>query len=51
MRIRLYHAKILAMENGFDWFEGEVWILNDRIEQVIKGTLTDVTESFDQQIG
>lgn len=50
MRIRLYHAKILAMENGFDWFEGEIWILNDRIEQVIKGTLTDVTESFDQQI-
>ncbi len=50
MRIRLYHAKILSMEKGFDWFEGEVWILNDQIERVLHGTLTDVSESFDQQI-
>ncbi len=50
MRIRLYHAKILSMKNGLDWFEGEVWIHDDKIEQVVHETLTDVSKHFDQQI-
>lgn len=36
MRIRLYHAKILTMQPNTDWFEGEVWIHDNRIEKVIQ---------------
>jgi len=50
MRIRLYRAKILTMEHNAQWFDGEVWILNDQIEKVIKGEYSITDEIFDQQI-
>lgn len=50
MRIRLYRAKILTMEQNADWFEGEVWIRDDRIEKVMHGEYKDEREIFDQQI-
>ena len=50
MRIRLYDAKVLTMEQNTDWFEGEVWILNDKIEKVLHGEYKDTGELFDQQI-
>lgn len=50
MRTRLYHAKVLTMEPDSEWFEGEVWVLNDVIEKVITGEASVEKEQFDQQI-
>lgn len=54
MRIRLYHARILTMQEGEDIFSGEVWIKNDRIEKVVKEsdakTFSLSEETFDEQI-
>lgn len=50
MRIRLYHAKIMTMEHNTDWFDGEVWIQDDKIEKVIKGEYDLLIDDFDQQI-
>ncbi len=50
MRIRLYHAKIVTMEQNAQWFDGEVWIKDNFIEKVIKGKCDDFEEEFDQQI-
>lgn len=50
MRIRLYHARILTMQEHQDIFEGEVWIHGNRIEKVIKGEADDKEVSFDEQI-
>lgn len=41
MNIRLYHARILSMEEDRDLFWGEVWVKNDRIVYVGDGTDTD----------
>ena len=50
MRIRLYNARLLTMTQK-EIVEGEVWIREDTIEQVIvKGTDGYTTEGFDQQI-
>ncbi len=50
MRIRLYHAKILSIEEQREWFEGEVWILNEHIEKVLDVEYTGNDQIFDQQI-
>ncbi len=50
MRIRLYHAKVLTMEQDTAWFDGEVWIQDNFIEKVINGKYDDTVEQFDQQI-
>ncbi len=50
MRIRLYHARILAMQQEEEPFLGEVWVKDDRIEKVIKGEPAEHTEAFDEQI-
>lgn len=50
MRIRLHHAKILTMDKNCDWFDGEVWILDDKIEKVISYQKGEQPEVFDQQI-
>ena len=34
MRIRIYNARILSMNNNTDIFEGELWIKDDKIEYV-----------------
>lgn len=44
MRLRLYHAKILTMEENREIFEGEVWIEDSRILYV--GTGEDKEEFF-----
>lgn len=50
MRIRLYNARLLTMTQT-EIVEGEVWIKEDTIEQVIaKGSDGDIPEAFDQQI-
>lgn len=41
MNIRLYNAKILTMEEGRELFEGEIWIRDDKIIYVGKGTGPD----------
>lgn len=41
MNIRLYHAKILTMEENKPIFEGEIWIENEKIVYVGDGTETD----------
>lgn len=41
MNIRLYHARILSMEEDRALFWGEVWVKNDRIVYVGDGTGTD----------
>ncbi len=48
MKIRLYNAKILTMEEGRELFKGEVWIEDSRILYV--GTGTD-TEKFFEESG
>lgn len=54
MRIRLYNARILTMYQKDEWFEGEVWVRENKIEKVLKKQcmlqeeLTE--EEFDQQI-
>lgn len=49
MRIRLYNARILNMLQK-EPFMGEVWILEDTIEKVIKGSEDISKEAFDEQI-
>ncbi len=34
MRTRLYNAKILTMDKGFDITEGELWVRDDKIEYI-----------------
>ena len=41
MNIRLYHARILTMEDNRDIFWGEVWVRDDRIIYVGDGQGTD----------
>lgn len=36
MRIRLYNARILTMCREEEVFKGEVWILDDRIEKIVR---------------
>lgn len=58
MRTRLYHARILTMQEQQDIFEGEVWIQNQQIERVIAGEWNPMLqerknlneEIFDEQI-
>ncbi len=50
MRIRLYNARILTLQQNDEWFYGEVWILEDKIEKVIRGECTVEQEAFNQQI-
>lgn len=50
MRIRLYHARILTMQENQDIFEGEVWIKDTRIEKVLHATMDSSEENFDEQI-
>lgn len=50
MRTRLYHARVLTMEENRECFDGEVWISDDRIEKVIIGEASTEAEQFDQQI-
>lgn len=58
MRIRLYDARILTMNQEEAPFKGEIWICNDRIEKIIKGscyekenrTESKVADTFDQEI-
>ena len=50
MRTRLYHAKIMSMESGTDWFVGEVWIKDDKIEKILPMEKDKIDEIFDQQI-
>ena len=56
MRIRLYHARILTMQEQQDIFEGEVWINDQTIERLIEGEWqpeldeNEESEYFDQQI-
>lgn len=56
MRIRLYHARILTMQEKQDVFEGEVWINDQIIERMIEGEWqpeldeSGEDEYFDQQI-
>lgn len=50
MRIRLYHARILTMQEHQDIFEGEVWICDSRIERIIEGEAKQIDSLFDEQI-
>lgn len=50
MRIRLHDAKILSMEPNREWFYGEVWVKDDKIEKVFEGDYQQGDERFDQQI-
>lgn len=50
MRTRLYHARVLTMEQDREWFEGEVWITDDTIEKIVVGEALVETEHFDRQI-
>lgn len=50
MRIRLYHARILTMQQEEEPFLGEVWVKDDRIEKVIMGEPVETAEVFDEQI-
>lgn len=45
MRIRLYNARILTMEQSRDVFEGEIWIQNERIVYVGKGNVNEDCDS------
>lgn len=48
MRIRLYHARILSMEEGYDVQEGEVQVEGNRILYV--GPHREETAAWDQEI-
>ncbi|MCM1180084.1 MAG: amidohydrolase [Clostridium sp.] len=56
MRIRLHNARILSMAGREDIFKGEVWVKEDRIEQIIRvenpgETAADLSgQVFDEQI-
>ena len=47
MRIRLYNARILTMEKNCPVFEGEVWVMNEKIACVAeKKELEELKDSF-----
>ena len=50
MRTRLYNVRILTMEGEGIPFMGEVWIQDDKIEKVLKGSPDTSTEIFEEQI-